>query len=131
MVCYIALFILIIGLSNSWLVVCKPFTGPLARRLFQAPANSVPSERSISVMNFIHKELRNRLTPQWVNKLQYVYNQLTLRKMGVQELSNRELVEVEENWAEKSQNTAKGGGDDSEVEDFEDITWVDDVIETE
>ena len=48
--------------------------------------------------------------------------------MGVQEPSDLELVEVEENWVEKSQNTAEGE-DDGEVEDFEDITWVDDVIE--
>ena len=50
--------------------------------------------------------------------------------MGVQELSDLELVEVEENWVEKSQNTAKGG-DDGEVEEFENITWVDNVSEIE
>ena len=50
--------------------------------------------------------------------------------MGVQELSDLELVEVEENWVEESQDTAEEG-DEGEIEDFEDITWVDDVIEIE
>lgn len=82
-------------------------------------------------MNFIHTKLRNRLTSERVNKLQYLYiNQRTLRKMGVQELSDLELVEVEENWVEKNQNTAEGR-DDGEEEDFEDIRWVDDVIKIE
>lgn len=37
--------------------------------------------------------------------------------MGVQELSDMELVEVEENWVEEIQNSAEEG-DDGEVEDF-------------
>ena len=37
---------------------------------------------------------------------------------------------VEENWVGESQNTVEGR-DDGEKEDFEDIRWVDDVIEIE
>ena len=50
--------------------------------------------------------------------------------MGIQEPSDLELVEIEDNWVEKSENTAEEG-DDGVIEDFEDITWVDDVIEIE
>lgn len=40
--------------------------------------------------------------------------------MGIQELSNLELVEIKENWIEKSQNITERE-DNSEVKDFEDI----------
>ena len=66
--------------------------------------------------------LQNRLTFERVYKLQYMYiNEQTLRKIGIQEPSDLELVEVEDNWVGKSQNTAEGK-DDDEIENFEDIT---------
>lgn len=46
---------------------------PLAVRIFSAPANSVASERAFSVQNIIHNKTRNRLRPQQVDKLSFVY----------------------------------------------------------
>lgn len=90
--------------------------GLFAQRLFQVSTNSVFSERSFFVMNSISTKLQNRFISERVNKLQYIYiNQQTLKKIGIQEPSNLELIEVEDNWGEKSQNTAEGG-DDGEVE---------------
>jgi hAT family C-terminal dimerisation region len=50
-----------------------PVLGKLGNRIFQAPANSVPSERSFSTQNFLHSKARNRLDPIWVDKLTYIY----------------------------------------------------------
>ncbi len=83
-------------------------------------------------MNFLHTKLGNRLTHERVNKLQYIYiNQRTIGKMGVHELAELDLLELEDNWVEKSQATVLEGGNDGEEEGFEDITWIDDVIEIE
>jgi hypothetical protein len=45
----------------------------LDNRIFQCPANSVPSERAFSTQNFIHNKIRNRLNPEHVDKLIYIY----------------------------------------------------------
>lgn len=45
----------------------------LGNRLFQAPGNSVPSERSFSIQNYIHSKSRNRLGTARVDKLIYIY----------------------------------------------------------
>ena len=82
-------------------------------------------------MNFIHTKLCNRLIPERVQKLQYIYiNQRTIRKMGTQTLSDEELLELEDSWLEENHvELATRSG--SEWEDVEDIRWVDDVIETD
>lgn len=38
-----------------------------------AIANSVPSERAFSGMNYIHSKARNRLTPARANQLQFIH----------------------------------------------------------
>lgn len=43
-------------------------------------------------------------------------------------LSNLELIKVEENQVEESQNTIKGK-DNGEEEGFENIRWINDIIE--
>ena len=41
--------------------------------MFRTTANSVPSERAFSAMKAIHSPTRNKLTPERVNKLLFVY----------------------------------------------------------
>jgi hypothetical protein len=36
----------------------------LDNRIFQCPANSVPSERAFSTQNFIHNKIHNHLNPE-------------------------------------------------------------------
>lgn len=45
----------------------------LGNRIFQCPGNSVPSERAFSAQNFIHSKMRNRLNPEKIDKLIYIY----------------------------------------------------------
>ncbi|KAH6961710.1 hypothetical protein BKA56DRAFT_499478 [Ilyonectria sp. MPI-CAGE-AT-0026] len=53
----------------------------LAKRVLGALANSVPSERSFSSINF-HNKIRNRLTVTSTNKLTFIYmNSRVLRKL--------------------------------------------------
>lgn len=82
----------------------------------------MPSERSFSVVNFIHTKLRNRLTPERVQKLQYIYiNQRTIRKIGAQTLSDAELLELEDKWLEENHvelATTSAGGEWEDVEDI-------------
>jgi hypothetical protein len=46
------------------------------------PATSVPSDRAVSILNLVHNKLRNRLSMERVDKLQYIYiNERVLRKI--------------------------------------------------
>ena len=59
-----------------------PTIGPIAVRLMSTPATSVPSERAFSILNLVHTKLRNRLSIERVDKLQYIYiNERVLRKI--------------------------------------------------
>jgi hypothetical protein len=56
-----------------------PHLATLAKRLYQTPANSVPSERAFSAMNFIHSKARNRLLVDRADMLQFLFmNDLVL-----------------------------------------------------
>ena len=60
-------------------------------------ANSVPSERAWSMMNFIHTKGRNKLSIDTVNKLMFIYiNARTLQKQSIPEPGNDELVHIED-----------------------------------
>jgi hypothetical protein len=48
-------------------------SGTLALRLASTIANSVPSERSFSILRLLQNKLRSRLTAQRIDKLQYIY----------------------------------------------------------
>ena len=53
----------------------------LAIRIFQAIANSCPSERSFSAVNFIQDEHRTRLSAEKTDQLIYIFmNTRTLRR---------------------------------------------------
>jgi hypothetical protein len=59
-----------------------PTIGPIAIRLISTPATSVPSERAFSILNLVHTKLRNRLSNERVDKLQYIYiNERVLRRI--------------------------------------------------
>jgi hypothetical protein len=51
----------------------SPVLAPLAIRLASTRSNSVPSEQSFSILKLLHNNLRNRLLPEWVDRLQYIY----------------------------------------------------------
>jgi hAT family C-terminal dimerisation region len=58
-----------------------PALSKLADRLLHTLANSVPCERNFSSMNVIHSNIRNRLTPERVDKLLYIQiNRRTLNR---------------------------------------------------
>ena len=53
----------------------------LAHELLNCTANSVPSERAFSTMNFLHSKLRNRLSHENIDILLFIYiNARSLRK---------------------------------------------------
>lgn len=52
----------------------------------------------------------------------------TVKKLGIQDLSDWDFLGLEDNWWEKSQFASEKEDDDGE-EDFEDTTWLEDVIE--
>ena len=57
----------------SFMIEFVPHISRIALRLFRTPCNSVPSERSFSVQNAIHDNVRNRLLPTRTDKLIYIY----------------------------------------------------------
>jgi hypothetical protein len=50
-----------------------PDLAKISERLSSCPYSSVTSERAFSILNLIHTKTRNRLKPERVNKLQYIY----------------------------------------------------------
>lgn len=61
-------------------VDAKALSG-VAQRVFSSPANSVPSERSFSAMNFIQDDFRSRLSADKTDKLTFIYmNSKVLRR---------------------------------------------------
>lgn len=63
----------------------------LAVRLHETPANSVPSERSFSAMNFIQNDYRTRLSTIKTNKLTYIFmNTKALRRRPILESHHAE-----------------------------------------
>jgi hypothetical protein len=68
-----------------------PDLAQLAVRLHETPANSVPSERSFSVMNYIQNDHRTRLSTVKTNKLTYIYmNSKALRRRPLLESHHNE-----------------------------------------
>jgi hypothetical protein len=50
-----------------------PELSSFANRLMNTCANSVPSERAWSTINYIHSKTRNQLSVKRVDKLQFIY----------------------------------------------------------
>jgi hypothetical protein len=66
-----------------------PELSHLAMRLHETPANSVPSERSFSAMNFIQNSRRTRLSTVKTNKLTYIF-------MNVKALRRKPILESQQ-----------------------------------
>jgi hypothetical protein len=84
----------------------SPGLAELAMRLFETPANSVPSERAFSTMNLTHTRYRNRLTVEKVDKICYIHiNRRILDRQKMEghkvkkqfdQLNDEEALELEE-----------------------------------
>jgi hypothetical protein len=83
-----------------------PELSSFAGILLTSIANSVPSERAFSTMNYIHSKMRNRLSVERADMLQYIYmNSRALDKMKDQtkhhhELTEADLIELENRYME-------------------------------
>jgi hypothetical protein len=74
----------------------SPVLASFARRLLATIGNSVPSERAFSTMNYIHSKIRNRLSTDHANKLQYIYiNSRVLSKQSYHEPTENDLLQLE------------------------------------
>jgi len=74
----------------------SPSLSTFARCLLATIGNSVPSERAFSTMNYIHSKIRNRLSAERANKLQYIYiNSRTLLNQRQYEPTEHDLLQLE------------------------------------
>jgi len=73
-----------------------PTIGSIAQRLMSTPCSSVPSERAWSILNLVHNKLRNRLSNDRVDKLQYIYiNERVLRRVSCRYEAHLKLDEAQ------------------------------------
>lgn len=100
--------------------------GKLAVRIYSTPANSVPSERSFSCQNFIHDKKRNRLGPEKVDKLTYIYmntrvlNDVDRKPLkSVHALTEKEKVEMEDMLLQKEDVNGEDSEDEYSADDLE------------
>ena len=76
-----------------------PILSTFARRLLTSIANSVPSERAFSNMSYIHSKIRNSLSVDRANKLQFIHmNSRVLSKRYDPELAEQKLLEWEDEY---------------------------------
>lgn len=74
-----------------------PSLSSFAMHLLNTLANSVPSERVWSNMNYIHSKTRNSLSPSTVDKLLFIYN----NSRALKHLKINSLMDIEElAWGE-------------------------------
>ena len=74
-----------------------PAIAPIAIRLASTPCNSVPSERSFSILKLLHNKLRNRLKADKVNMLQFIYiNRRVIERIKADLATEGELIELED-----------------------------------
>jgi len=60
------------------------------------PCSLVPSERAFSILNLVYNKLRNRLSNDRVNKLQYIYiNERVLRRVSCRYEAHLKLDEAQ------------------------------------
>ena len=62
-------------MKTFWETACdiSPILAPLAIRIASTSSNSVPSERSFSILKLLQNKLRSRLIYDHVDQLQYIY----------------------------------------------------------
>ena len=97
--------------SRSWTMVDDPVIfwayhramclelSAFADHLLTTIANSVPSERSFSTINYIHSKTRNALTLERVDKLEFIYiNTRLLKKLQIHEPTDADLLVAEDKF---------------------------------
>lgn len=105
-----------------------PAIAPIAIRLASTPCNSVPSERSFSILKLLHSKLRNRLRPDKVNMLQYIYiNKRVLERVKADLATEGELIDLEDALLKIGEDHTRNPELNAEVEEVELM----DVIEDE
>ncbi|KAE9290864.1 hypothetical protein PR003_g25182 [Phytophthora rubi] len=93
--------------SNKYALVQE-----FASLLLSIPTSSVSSERSWSIHGFIHTKLRNRLTPERVSKLVFVYTNIA-RKSEV----NHIMYQLFPDACDDSDSDSSDASDDDTVDD--------------
>jgi hypothetical protein len=99
------------NITTFWKIASSFTTiiGPLALRLVSTPSNSVPCERSFSVLKLLQNKFRSRIRDDRVDMLQYIYiNRRVFDKITAEHAARRikstsawepteeELVELED-----------------------------------
>jgi len=94
-----------------------PHLSALATRVFSTPANSVPSERSFSAMNFVQDKYRSRLSAEKTDMLTFIYmNSKVLRRKPSEPAPTwYNLIEDQEEEFENLAYEYVCGFDDEEV----------------
>jgi len=109
-----------------------PAIAPVAIRLASTPCNSVPSERSFSILKLLHNKLRNRLRPDKVNMLQYIYiNKRVLERIKADQATEAELIELEDALLKIGEDHTRNPELNSDVEVVELIEAIEDEEEEE
>jgi hypothetical protein len=97
-----------------------PAIAPLAIRLASTPCNSVPSERSFSILKLLHNKLRNRLRPDRVDMLQYIYiNKRVLERIKADLATEGELIELEDTLLKVGEDHTRNPALNDEVVEVE------------
>jgi hypothetical protein len=79
--------------------------------LISTPATSIPSEWVFSILNLIYNKLRNRLSKECVDKLQYIYiNKRVLQRIKTSYEIDME-ADIEDLLIELEDNLVGGGQD--------------------
>jgi len=88
------------GLFWRSMNISCPVLSPFARRVLTSIANSVPSERAFSNMNYIHNKLRNQLSTDCANKLQFIHmnGDHSQRQQEADTQARLEVLEEEYRW---------------------------------
>ena len=103
-----------------------PEIAKFAQRIFELVCNSVPSERAFSTMNLIHTPQRNRLDPEKVSMLSYIYmNQRVFDRLeGKVHLENIDLEEEVEQ-VQMEEFIMNDELDEEDREELEDVREID------
>ena len=117
--------------KEFWLIasLSSKYLAPLCLRIFNAPCNSVSSERAFPIQNLIHSKLRNKLQPAKIDKLTFIYMNSRVLKSDFKnaasntsrsspyDLSEEQLVQMEDELFSDEESKEKEGIE----EDFDDF----------
>src|SRR6202008_1978310 len=93
----------------------SPILAPLAIRIASTPSNSVPSERSFSILKLLQNKLRSRLIYDHVDQLQYIYiNERVLARALADNNRLSSLIEENEESLTELEDILIAGGENHE-----------------